>query len=310
MDIESWLRELGLGQYAPAFSANDISPNVITLLSSDDLRELGVLSVGHRRLLLSEIDRLRVGTPTPENAGDSEMARRIRSPPADEAERRQLTVMFCDIVDSTILAGQLDPEDLRALTQSFYAACAQSIKTYDGFIAKYLGDGVLAYFGYPSAHEDDAERAARAGLDLIAAIKEGSTSLAAQLQIRIGIATGHVVVGGLVGEGSAQERSVTGETPNLAARLQSIAEPNTVVISELTRNLLGKEISVAQSAHSISKAFRLESKFGRSRKQRPWRVGSRCAEPGSLRDLWVETRSAVCSSTVSAWPGEAAAKLS
>ena len=161
----------------------------------------------------------------------------IAPPPQDTAERRQVTVMFSDLVGSTALSARMDPEDLREVISAYQKCVAETVHRFGGFVAKYMGDGVLVYFGYPQAHEDDAERAVRAGLELIAAV--GALKSAAPLQTRVGIATGLVVVGDLIGSGEAQERRIVGETPNLAARLQGIAEPNTVVIAESTRKLLG-----------------------------------------------------------------------
>jgi class 3 adenylate cyclase len=157
--------------------------------------------------------------------------------PQDSAERRQLTVMFTDLVGSTALSTRLDPEDLRAVIVAYHKCVADTVRRFGGFVAKYMGDGVLVYFGYPQAHEDDAERAVRAGLELVGAVARLKTL--APLQTRVGIASGLVVVGDLVGSGEAQERGIVGETPNLAARLQAIAKPNTVVISENTRKHLG-----------------------------------------------------------------------
>jgi class 3 adenylate cyclase len=157
--------------------------------------------------------------------------------PRGDAERRQLTVMFTDLVDSTALSTKLDPEDMRFVISAYHKCVAETIARFDGFVSKYMGDGVLIYFGYPQAHEDDAERAVRAGLALVEAV--GKLRIQEPLQVRIGVATGLVVVGDLVGSGEAQERGVVGETPNLAARLQGIAAPNTVVIAEGTRRLLG-----------------------------------------------------------------------
>jgi class 3 adenylate cyclase len=159
-------------------------------------------------------------------------------PPGDSAERRQLTVMFCDLVGSTALSARLDPEDLREILAAYHRAVAGVISSFDGFVAKYMGDGVLAYFGYPRAHEDDAERAVRAGLGVIDAVDRLAVE-SVKLQARVGIATGLVVVGDLIGEGSAQEQAVVGETPNLAARLQALAEPGAVVIAASTRRLIG-----------------------------------------------------------------------
>src|SRR5215469_7539214 len=233
MDIAAWLDGLGLSQYEQAFRDNDIDGEVLRGLTADDLRELGVASIGHRRRLLDAIARLVDGQPPPE-ASLAPSAAVVSS----EAERRQLTVMFCDLVGSTGLSARLDPEDLREVIAAYHRAVAEVVRGFDGFIAKYMGDGVLAYFGYPRAHEDDAERAIRAGLGVVDAVgRLDSKSVA--LQARIGIATGLVVVGDLIGEGSAQEQSVVGETPNLAARLQSLAEPNTVVIAASTRRLVG-----------------------------------------------------------------------
>ena len=155
----------------------------------------------------------------------------------DSAERRQVTVMFSDLVGSTALSGQMDPEDLRELISAYQTCVAETVRHHGGFVAKYLGDGILVYFGYPQAHEDDAEQAVRAGLKIVAAV--AALKMSVPLQTRVGIATGLVVVGDLIGSGQAQERGIVGETPNLAARLQGLAEPNMMVIAEGTRKLLG-----------------------------------------------------------------------
>ena len=157
--------------------------------------------------------------------------------PEDRAERRQVTVMFSDLVGSTALSARMDPEDLREVISAYQKCVAETVQRFGGFVAKYMGDGVLIYFGYPQAHEDDAERAVRAGLELVAAVSALKTH--APLQTRVGIATGLVVVGDLIGSGASQEQAIVGETPNLAARLQGIAEPNSVVIAESTRKLVG-----------------------------------------------------------------------
>ena len=228
MDIATWLRGLSLEQYEPAFRDNEIDWEVLPKLTSEDLREIGVVAIGHRRKLLAAIAVLGSETPAPAMA-----------PPARaDAERRQLTVMFCDLVGSTALSSQLDPEDLREVIAAYHRTVTEVIAGFDGFVAKYMGDGVLVYFGYPQAHQDDAERAVRAGLGVIEAIGRLDVK-SVDLQARVGIATGLVVVGDLIGEGSAQEQSVVGETPNLAARLQALAEPGTVVIAAGTRRLVG-----------------------------------------------------------------------
>ena len=233
MDVAAWLRGLGLERYEQAFRDNEVDWEVVPKLTSDDLREIGVAAVGHRRKLLDAIAALGAAVPaatvTPAS-GDA--------PAPAEAERRQVTVLFCDLVGSTALSARLDPEDLRAVIGAYHRCAAAEIERAGGFVAKYMGDGVLAYFGYPRADEHDAERAVRAGLALVEAVS-GLDTPAGASQVRVGIATGLVVVGDLIGEGSAQEQSVVGETPNLAARLQALAEPGTVVIAPSTRRLTG-----------------------------------------------------------------------
>jgi class 3 adenylate cyclase/predicted ATPase len=237
MDVAAWLRALGLEQYAPAFRDNDVDGEVLPELTSDDLISIGVTSVGHRRKLLAAIAALGTEPPTVAQSAASATSDAISRPTID-AERRQLTVMFCDLVGSTALSARLDPEDLREIIAAYHRAVAEIVNGFDGFVAKYMGDGVLIYFGYPQAHEDDAERAVRAGLGAIDAVGRLDVN-SGKLQARVGIATGLVVVGDLIGEGSAQEQSVVGETPNLAARLQTLAAPNTVVIAASTRRLVG-----------------------------------------------------------------------
>jgi class 3 adenylate cyclase/predicted ATPase len=232
MDLGVWLRKLGLAQYEAIFRENAIDADVLHDLTEDHLSEMG-LPLGARLKLLKAISALAPGAervgPTPHIASASE--------PADAAERRQVTVMFSDLVGSTALSARMDPEDLREVIAAYHECVAEVMRRYNGFVAQYLGDGVLVYFGYPQAHEHDAERAVRAGLELIAAVVALKTRVT--LQTRIGIATGLVVVGDLMDSGNATERGIVGETPNLAARLQGIAEPNMVVIAEGTRKLLG-----------------------------------------------------------------------
>jgi class 3 adenylate cyclase len=235
MDVEAWLRRLGLEQYAAAFRDNDVDDKVLPELTSDDLISIGVTSVGHRRKLLSAIAGLSAETPA---AAVTAASADAPEPATVTAERRQLTVMFCDLVGSTALSGSLDPEDLSRLIRSYQACVATTIARFDGFIARYVGDGVLIYFGYPQAHEDDAERAVRAALAVIAAIDETPT-LRQSARARLGVATGLVVVGEPIGTGDARQQTAIGETPNLAARLQALAEPDTVVIADATRRLIG-----------------------------------------------------------------------
>jgi class 3 adenylate cyclase/predicted ATPase len=234
MDIEAWLQGLGLERYLPAFRDNEIDEEVLPKLTSEDLREIGVAAIGHRRKLLDAIATLGASAPAAaEKAAVSDASARA------DAERRQLTVMFCDLVGSTALAARLDPEELREVIGAYHRSVAEAVRRFDGFIAKYMGDGVLVYFGYPQAHEDDAERAVHAGLSIVETVGRLDTPAISKLEVRIGIATGLVVVGDLIGEGAAQEQAVVGETPNLAARLQALAEPGSVVIAPATRRLLG-----------------------------------------------------------------------
>ena len=207
MDIDGWLRGIGLAEYAEMFRANDINMELLGQLTNDDLKDIGVVSLGHRKKLLEAIA---------ERAGDVSVSSEptLSEPQArDFAERRQVTVMFSDLVGSTALSGQLDPEDLRELISAYQTCVAETVRRHGGFVAKYLGDGVLVYFGYPQAHEDDADQAVRAGLETIAAVT--ALKMTVPLQTRIGIATGLVVVGDLIGSGQAQERGIVGETPTL-----------------------------------------------------------------------------------------------
>jgi class 3 adenylate cyclase len=226
--IADWLEKLGMPEYSERFSENKIDVSVLPHLTDQDLKDIGV-PLGHRRKMLAAITEFAAATATEPKVFEPK--------PQETAERRQVTVMFSDLVGSTALSVRMDPEDLREVISAYQKCVAETVRRFGGYVAKYLGDGVLVYFGYPQAHEDDAERAVRAGLELIGAVSALKSN--APLQTRVGIATGLVVVGDLIGSGEAQERGIVGETPNLAARLQGIAEPNTVVIAESTRKLLG-----------------------------------------------------------------------
>jgi class 3 adenylate cyclase/tetratricopeptide (TPR) repeat protein len=229
-EISDWLEKLGMAEYAQRFAENKIDLSALRYLTDQDLKDIGV-ALGDRRKMLAAIAEHVGAIQAPPQPALTEWK------PQDAAERRQVTVMFSDLVGSTALSARMDPEDLREVISSYQKAVAESVQRFGGFVAKYMGDGVLIYFGYPQAHEDDAERAVRAALDLIQAV--GGLKYSAPLQTRVGIATGLVVVGDLVGTGEAQERGIVGETPNLAARLQGIAEPSTVVIAASTRKLIG-----------------------------------------------------------------------
>jgi len=227
-EIAAWLGRLGLGQYAQRFADHEIDVSVLPHLTDQDLKDIGI-PLGHRRKILVAIGEL---SAAPEPPAASRLPKT-----ANVAERRQVTVMFVDLVGSTELSARMDPEDLRDIISTYQKCVTETVRRFGGFVAKYMGDGVLIYFGYPEAHEDDPDRAVRAALQLIAAVS--ALEAPVPLQIRIGIATGVVIVGDLLVSGDAQERGIVGETPNLAARLQMIAAPNTVVIADATRKLLG-----------------------------------------------------------------------
>jgi class 3 adenylate cyclase/predicted ATPase len=231
-EIAAWLGQLGLGQYAERFADNEIDVSVLPHLTDQDLKDIGI-PLGHRRKILAAISELTAAEQAVLEPSAASMAPKT----ADAAERRQVTVMFVDLVGSTELSARMDPEDLRDIISAYHKCVAETVRRFGGFIAKYMGDGLLVYFGYPEAHEDDPDRGVRAGLELTAAVSVLKTPV--PLQIRIGMATGVVIVGDLIGSGDAQEHGIVGETPNLAARLQAIAAPNMVVIAEGTRKLLG-----------------------------------------------------------------------
>jgi class 3 adenylate cyclase/tetratricopeptide (TPR) repeat protein len=321
IEITDWLRGLGLEQYAPAFHDNAIDTEILRELTADDLKDLGINLVGHRRKLMAAIAALRPdGVPIASSQP-------VRPRPdagirAGEAERRQLTVMFCDLVGSTELSTRLDPEDLGTVIGAYRRRASAIIACAGGFVARYMGDGVLAYFGYPRADEHDAERAVRAGLALVEAVGLLHTATGAPLQVRVGIATGLVVVGDLTGEGDARERDVVGETPNLAARLQALAAPNTVVIALSTRELtsglfeyadLGaveiKGLAMPVTAARVLRESAAESRFEALRVVRTPLVG-RDEELALLRRRWQQaTTGEGCVVLVSGEPGIGKSRL-
>ncbi|BCH16502.1 alpha/beta fold hydrolase [Mesorhizobium sp. L-2-11] len=267
MDIADWLRALGMQHLEGAFVANDVDLELLPKLTAADLEALGISSVGHRRRLLDAIGKLVAETePSAQGSGIVKLAGAFQSQAS--AERRHLTVMFVDLVGSTELAERLDPEDLRTTIRLYQDACSALIVTFGGFVAKYLGDGILAYFGWPRAHEDDAERSVRAGL----AIAEATSRLTVPggpLSVRIGIATGLVVVGDLIGEGAAREEAVVGETPNLAARLQQTAEPGTIVVADATRRLLGASFEMEELPAARLRGFAEPIRVWKAMNERP-----------------------------------------
>jgi class 3 adenylate cyclase len=257
MDVAAWLQDLGLERYVPAFRDNDIDAEVLLKLTAEDLISIGVTSVGHRRKLLDAIAGLGMAVPAAVVTAPAPGA-----PAQAEAERRQLTVMFCDLVGSTPLSIRFDPEDLREVIGAYHRCVADRVARFAGFVAKYMGDGVLIYFGYPEAHEDDAERAVYAGLAVIDAV--GRLAAPEPLNVRLGIASGLVVVGDLIGAGAAQERGVVGETANLAARLQALAQPGMLVIAESTRRQIGALFELDDLGQQPLAGF--------AEPQRAWRV--------------------------------------
>ena len=239
MDVGTWLRSLGLAQYEAAFGDNDIDEALLPKLTVDDLKDLGVASVGHRRKIMSAIDRLSAPSVLP----------------TDAADRRQLTVVFCDLVGSTPLSTRLDPEDMRQVIHAYQDACSGVLARYDGFVSRFFGDGILAYFGFPRAHEDDAVRAVHAALDIADAVPCLQTCAGEKLSVRVGIATGVVVAGDIVGQRSSQEQVVVGDTPNLAKRLQDLAEPGGVLVSAATRRLLGDRFRLKDLGRHVVKGL-------------------------------------------------------
>ncbi len=259
-DVRLWLDALGLGQYADAFEENDLELDLLPELTDELLQTIGVDSVGHRLKILKAA---RERPPPARNGSLAKIEESAVEPiPVREAERRQLTVMFCDLVGSTELLQAHDPEELRELNRAYQDAAKTAVEKFNGYVARYMGDGVLAYFGYPQAHEDDAEQAVRGGLQLIDSLSRLDTPI--ELAARVGIATGPVIVGDLIGKGASQESAVVGETPNLAARLQGVAEPNTVVISDSTHMLLHDLFDCADLGKHRLKGF--------ADVQRLWRV--------------------------------------
>jgi class 3 adenylate cyclase/tetratricopeptide (TPR) repeat protein len=253
--VADWLEKLGLGQYAQRFAENGINTAALPHLTDQDLKDIGVL-LGHRRIMLAALGELVPGATT------AERSVAVAPLPQDTAERRQVTVMFSDLVGSTALSARMDPEDLREVISGYQKCVAETVQRFGGFVAKYMGDGGLVYFGYPQASEDDAEQAVRAGLVLIEAV--GALKSAVSLQTRVGIATGLVVVGDLIGSGEAQERAIVGETPNLASRLQGLATPASVVIAASTRQQIGHLFELEDLGPKVL--------AGLAEPQRAWRV--------------------------------------
>jgi class 3 adenylate cyclase/tetratricopeptide (TPR) repeat protein len=254
-EVTNWLQALGLDQYAVAFEENELELDQLIDLDDADLKDLGITIMGHRKKLFRAIEAMASLQPDKTGGVISSSTEQPFATPASEAERRQLTVMFCDLVGSTELSQQFDPEDLQNLIAAYQAACNKAIQSFDGYVARYMGDGMLVYFGYPVAHEDDAERAVRSGLAIIEEVASLDLSYDVQLAVRVGIATGLVVAGDIIGEGASEEHSVLGETPNLAARLQGIAPAGGVIIAESTRRLVEGRVKVETLKPVFVKGF-------------------------------------------------------
>jgi class 3 adenylate cyclase/predicted ATPase len=301
-DLGQWLNRHGIADLAPVLEAEDVDLEVLAGLTEVDLRELG-LSLGRRKKLLKAIETLNTD-------GGSSLPSEPVSEPAEtvrEAERRQLTVMFCDVIDSTALSERLDPEDLRDVMLAYQEVCVEAIQSCGGHPAKYLGDGILAYFGYPQAHEDDAARSVRAGLALLRAIKQLNSNLEARMGltigVRIGIHTGLVVAGEMGGGDVKESEAIVGETPNIAARLEGLAERGGMVIGPLTRSLIGeafvcrflgekmvKGISTPIPVHAVEKeqAASDAPAFGAAVREEP--LVGRDSETATLTALWSRAR--------------------
>jgi class 3 adenylate cyclase len=289
-NLREWLKEQGLQQYEGVLSENDIDLDILSELKESDLAELG-FSLGHRRKLLRAAAALRPAPAQPE-------AESIKAE-TQEAERRQVTVLFSDLVGSTALGNTMDPEEMSELIRRYQDACAGAIARFDGFIAKFMGDGVLAYFGYPQAQEDAAERSVYAALAIIDTLMQLKGPNGQTLATRIGIATGLVVIGDIIGSGVAREHSIVGETPNLAARLQTLAEPNAVVVSESTHHLLGRQFDYQSLGEQALKGFpnpvqvwrvlreaAVASRFAAGHAASPGAFIGRVQEMGLLLDRW------------------------
>ena len=244
--LEQWLADQGLGRYIDVFTANDIDLRALVYLTDADLKELGI-SLGHRRILLGEIGKM--NTAALAESSDAQLSTE------NDAERRHLTVVFCDLVGSTVISQKMDPEQMRDLLRLYQNAVTSSVRQYSGYVARFIGDGVLCYFGWPQAYEDQAERAVRAAMEAVAKVKEINFPPIGEVSVRVGMDTGLVVVGDLVGEELSDLKSVVGDTPNIAARLQTIAKEDEIVISADTRNLLGSSFQLESLGQLSLKGF-------------------------------------------------------
>jgi class 3 adenylate cyclase/tetratricopeptide (TPR) repeat protein len=300
--IEDWLSQLGFGKYVEAFVQNDVDFRALPYITEADLQALGV-SLGHRKIMLAAIngfaqpglDRLPLAAISREDS-EHQITEVSQEPPAD---RRLLSVLFCDLVGSTALSAKLDPEDMHELTRRYQDSVAGAITRFGGYVAKYLGDGVLAYFGWPMAYEDHAERSIRAGLQALAAVEAVQSPDGEQLKARIGIASGHVVVGDIAGSSANERASIAGDTPNLAARLQGAAAPGQIVVADSTRRLAGQSFEIESLGSQELKGFNsrvalfavrgereVESRFDAAHPSALSKFVGRTSEIGMLLERW------------------------
>ena len=299
--VEDWLSHLGLGKYVEAFVQNDVDLRALPHVTEADLQELGV-SLGHRKIILAAINEL--GQPKldglPPNSLHAEKSEPLVEPPTEPAaDRRLLSVLFCDLVGSTALSARLDPEDMHELTRRYQNSVAGAITRFGGYVAKYLGDGVLAYFGWPVAYEDHAERSIRSGLEALAAVEDIHSPDDQPLKARIGIASGHVVVGDIDGSSANERGSIAGDTPNLAARLQAAAAPGQIVVADSTRRLAGQSFEIESLGVQELKGFKspialfavrgereVESRFEAAHASSLSKFVGRSSEIGILLERW------------------------
>ena len=299
--IEDWLSQLGLGKYVEAFVQNDVDLRALPHVTEADLQELGV-SLGHRKIILAAINELAQpkldGLP-PDSLRAEKSEPLAEAPTEPAADRRLLSVLFCDLVGSTALSARLDPEDMHELTRRYQNSVAGAITRFGGYVAKYLGDGVLAYFGWPVAYEDHAERSIRSGLEALAAVEDIHSPDDQPLKARIGIASGHVVVGDIDGSSANERGSIAGDTPNLAARLQAAAAPGQIVVADSTRRLAGQSFEIESLGVQELKGFtspialfavrgerEVESRFEAARASSLSKFVGRSSEIGMLLERW------------------------
>jgi class 3 adenylate cyclase len=279
-DVRTWLAEIGLGQYADAFEANDVEMDLLNGVDEQMLKDIGVTSAGLWLRIRNAIAKLARASDIQANSNSAVATPDVA---AASGERRQLTVMFCDLVGSTALSEKLDPEELRGLLHAYRTLCGDVIVRYDGFVARYVGDEILTYFGWPNAHEEDAERAMRAALEIVHTVRRASSTEA--LSVRIGIATGPVVVGEMAGKGD-QSKLAVGSTPNLAARLQGLAVADQIVVAASTRRLVGSAFELTDLGEHDLKGIAEPVHAWRVRCAAAWRKSTKQKACPGCKTTW------------------------